>query len=214
MRSKNRSEIADFLKLYLVFESCMLKLPLDEFMQQVIEGGITAFQIRDKRVDFRKQYENAELIARYLKNTDIPLIVNDRVDLARIINADGVHLGTKDIPLAKAKEFFPEYFYGYSCNSLSDAVFAEKCGADYIGVGPVFNTQTKTDVLNTLPKEDIKKIVDKTSLPSVAIGGINAESINKLKGLGVDGVAVVSAICASEDPYKQTRILRELVEAL
>ncbi len=214
MRSKNRSEIADFLKLYLVFESCMLKLPLVEFMQQVIEGGITAFQIRDKGVDFRKQYENAELISEYLKNTDIPLIVNDRVDLARIINADGVHLGTKDIPLAKAKEFFPEFFYGYSCNSLSDAVFAEECEADYIGIGPVHNTQTKTDLQKVLSNEDIKKIVDTTNLPSVAIGGINAESINKLKGLGVDGVAVVSAICASEDPYKQTRILRELVEAL
>ncbi|TYB32498.1 MAG: thiamine phosphate synthase [Flexistipes sinusarabici] len=214
MCSKNRSEIADFLKLYLVFESSMLKLPLDEFMQQVIDGGITAFQLRDKNVSARKRVENGKKAAEFCRGNNIPFIANDRIDIARILAADGVHLGDKDIPLDIAKNEFGEFFYGYSCNNSDDVGYAAAYGAAYTGIGPIFDTSTKRDLREILDKEKIRELTSASYIPSVGIGGINKTNAESLKNTGLNGIAVVSAICASENPYRETRILRELVEDL
>lgn len=214
MRSKNRSEVAGFLKLYLVFESSMLKLPLDEFMEQVIEGGITAFQLRDKNVWAGKRVENGKMAAEFCRNSNIPFIVNDRLDIARILKADGVHLGDKDIPLDIAKNEFGEFFYGYSCNNPDDLKYAAACGAAYTGVGPIFDTSTKRDLREVLDKEKIRELTSLANIPSVGIGGINRTNADLLKNTGLNGIAVVSAICASENPYRETKMLRELAEDL
>ncbi|HCW93275.1 thiamine phosphate synthase [Flexistipes sinusarabici] len=214
MCSKNRSEVADFLKLYLIFESSMLKLPLDEFMEQVIKGGITAFQLRDKNVPARKRVENGKKAAEFCKVNNIPFIVNDRLDIARILAADGVHLGDKDIPLDIAGNKFGEFFYGYSCNNSDDVKHAASCNAAYIGIGPIFDTSTKRDLREILDKGKIRELAFAADIPSVGIGGINKTNVDSLKNTGLNGIAVVSAICASENPYRETRILRELVEDL
>jgi|Wag4MinimDraft_13_1082653.scaffolds.fasta_scaffold00593_7 thiamine-phosphate pyrophosphorylase len=214
MRSKNRSEIADFLKLYLVFESSMLKLPLDEFMEQVIEGGITAFQLRDKNIPAIKRVENGKIAAEFCRNSNIPFIVNDRIDIARILKADGVHLGDKDIPLDIAKNEFDEFFYGYSCNNPDDVIYADTCNAAYTGIGPIFDTSTKKDLREILDKEKIRELTSLSNIPSVGIGGINRTNVDSLKDTGLQGIAVVSAICASESPYEDTKILRDLAERL
>lgn len=202
------------MKLYLVFESSMLKLPLDEFMEQVIEGGITAFQLRDKNIPARKRVENGKRAAEFCRNSNIPFIVNDRIDIARILAADGVHLGDKDIPLDIAKNEFGEFFYGYSCNNSDDAAYAAEYGATYTGIGPIFDTSTKRDLREVLDKKKIRKLTSASDIPSVGIGGINRTNADSLKNTGLNGIAVVSAICASENPYRETRILRELVEKL
>jgi len=214
MCSENRSEVADFLKLYLVFESSMLKLPLDEFMEQVIEGGITAFQLRDKNVTAGKRVKNGKKAVEFCRGNNIPFIVNDRVDIARILKADGVHLGDQDIPLEIAGDEFGEFFYGYSCNNCDDAKYAAAFGTAYIGIGPIFDTSTKRDLREILDKEKIRELVSMADIPSVGIGGINRTNADSLKKTGLNGIAVVSAICASENPYRETRILRELVEEL
>ena len=214
MCSKNRSEVADSLKLYLVFESSMLKLPLDEFMKQVIDGGITAFQLRDKNIPARKRVENGQIAAEFCRDNNIPFIVNDRVDIARILKADGVHLGDKDIPLDIAGNEFDEFFYGYSCNNSKEVKYAAACGAAYTGIGPIFDTSTKRDLREILDKEKIRELASAADIPSVGIGGINRTNAESLKNTGLNGIAVVSAICASENPYRETRILRELVDKL
>lgn len=215
MCCENRSKIAEALKLYLVFESSMLKLPVEEFFYQVAEGGITTLQIRDKNVDPKTCYYNAKTAKSVLEKYDIPLIINDRVDLAEIVGADGVHLGVKDIPLKTAKDHFPAYFYGYSCNTHEDVNTANTYGAYYIGIGPAFSTSSKSDLRQVISREEIY-LLNKyaANIPSVGIGGINRENITSLKGLNLNGAAVISAICASNDPYNDTRILRELAEEL
>lgn len=202
------------MRLYLVFESSMIRLPIDEFMEQVIEGGITAFQLRDKNVSAGKRIENGKIAAEFCKSAGVPFIVNDRLDVARILQADGVHLGDNDIPLSAAKVSFSEFFYGYSCNIPEDVYTAEQFGADYIGIGPIFDTSTKQDLREVLDKNKIKELAVATELPSVGIGGLNKTNVESLKNTGLNGIAVVSAICASENPYRETKILREIIEGL
>lgn len=215
MCSENRRQkIKNFLKLYLVLETGMLKMPLEKFIPAIIKGGITAVQLRDKDFEINERYATGLKLKELLSGTGIPFIINDRIDLALALDADMVHVGLKDIPASVVKSKFSDFTVGYSCNSSEDIHTAESAGVDYIGVGPAFVTDTKKDLRAIRGMEGIKSLAMSTSLPSVAIGGIGISNILELKNSGISGVAVSSSICASENPYEVTAKLRELAEQL
>lgn len=202
----------DYLRLYLVLETDMLKCPLEEFIPAVVEGGVTCIQLRDKGHTVKEHYDLGRKIQKLLEGKDVLFVINDRVDLAAALDAEAVHLGIKDLPLGKAKEKFTEFTYGYSCNDMADIETAKL--ADYIGVGPTFATSTKKDLRGVIGPEGIKRLVASTEKPAVAIGGIGERNISELKGIGLSGVAVSSAICASENPYEAAKLLRAQAEEL
>jgi len=202
--------IDKYLKLYLVLESKMLKMPLEEFIPAVVDGGVTCIQLRDKGATSWEKFFVGQKIIRLLEGRDVLFVVNDRTDLALTLGAKAVHLGAKDVPLAESKAKFPDMIFGYSCNDMDDVKTAQI--ADYIGVGPAFPTDTKADLRGLIGPTGIKKLVAEAGKPAVAIGGICAENIAQLSGTGVTGVAVSSAICAAENPYEAARALREQVD--
>ncbi|MCB4203839.1 thiamine phosphate synthase [Deferribacterales bacterium Es71-Z0220] len=211
MCGKDRQEIRKYLRLYLILETSMLKLPLKNFLEEVIDGGITAIQIRDKNKSINERYYNAKTLLSAVKGHDILTVINDRLDLALALGVKNVHLGGKDIPLDVARERFPEICYGYSCNNLEDLKIAEESRADYIGVGPAFYTNTKDDLRTVIGPEGILNLVEMTDMPAVAIGGINLNNVEVFSKTKVAGVAVSSAICASGEPK---RVVREFLDIL
>ncbi|MFA9396727.1 MAG: thiamine phosphate synthase [Clostridiaceae bacterium] len=186
--------------LYLVTDKKILKGgDFLESIKQAILGGVTIIQLREKdlySLDFYKQSkELKELADKY----SVPLIINDRLDIAMLCDASGVHLGQKDIPCKEARKIFgKDKIIGVSCANLLEAIKAEKDGADYIGVGAMFLTNTKGDT-RPVSIETLKIIKNSVKIPVVAIGGINEDNINKIVTTRVDGVAVVSAILGKED---------------
>jgi thiamine-phosphate pyrophosphorylase len=202
--------IDNYLKLYLVLETGMLKMPLEDFIPAVVDGGVTCIQLRDKGASSREMFDRGRRIMQLLEGKDVLFVVNDRLDIALTLGAKAVHVGIKDVPLAEAKAKFPDMVYGYSCNDMDDVRTAQV--ADYIGVGPAFPTDTKADLRGLIGPEGIAKLVAAAGKPAVAIGGIGASNITQLRGTGVTGVAVSSAICASVDPKGAASILREQVE--
>lgn len=204
--------IDKYLKLYLVLETGMLKMPLEDFIPQVVKGGVTCIQLRDKGATSRELFDRSKLVMELLKGQDVLFVVNDRLDIALTLGAKAVHVGIKDVPLAEAKAKFPEIIYGYSCNNMDDVSTAKD--AEYIGVGPAFPTSTKADLRGVIGPEGIAKLVAEANKPAVAIGGIGISNIAQLNGTGISGVAVSSAICASADPYGAASALREQAEKL
>ena len=149
-----------------------------------------------------------------LRGTGVPLIVNDRVDVALAIGADGVHLGQQDMSIADARRLGPPgWIIGVSAETVADAVRAEKEGADYIGVSPVFATPTKTDAAPPLGLSGLRQMRAATKIPLVAIGGIHAGNARDVIRAGADGLAVVSAIVAADDPRAAATQLRQEIEA-
>lgn len=209
MCSKYRQKISHYLKLYLILETDMLKIPLEEFIPQVVSGGVTAIQLRDKKLTAKQRYENGLKIKELIKDKDIMITVNDRLDLALALEIDAIHVGVKDIPPYVIKELYPDILVGYSCNNFEDLEVAEKSKVSYIGVGPAFLTSTKDDLRPLIGPDGIKEIISKTDIPSVAIGGINLQNCHQLVDTGVKGVAVSSEICRSPNPYETAKKFRE-----
>ena len=205
-------DIAHYLKLYLVLETSALCLPLDEFIAQIADGGVTAIQLRDKTATALERFNIAKYIKPLIAKKDILFIINNNADIAAAVGAHGVHLGPEDLPPADVKKHFPDFCIGVSCNNNDDCTAANEAHADYAGVGPAFFTATKTNLRPLLTPKGVKKITEKLDIPAVAIGGITAENITELKGCGVYGAAVSSAICASETPYDTVLIMRKLIE--
>ena len=175
---------------------------------------VTCVQLREKDVGTREFLDEARAVQAALRGTGVPLIVNDRVDVALAIGADGVHLGQQDLPLADARRLGPPgWIVGVSAESVADAVHAERDGADYVGVSPVFATPTKTDHAAPLGLAGLRAIRAATKLPLVAIGGIHAGNARKVVWAGADGLAVVSAIVAADDPRAAAEILRREIAA-
>lgn len=201
-----------YLRLYLVLESGMLKMPLEEFIPAAVEGGVTCIQLRDKNFDASVRFDTGLKVMELLKGRDVMFVVNDRADIAKALGAKAVHVGVKDVPPAQLKKTFPDMIYGYSCNNAQDIETAKT--ADYIGVGPAFFTDTKADLRGLIGPDGIKELLQRTDRPAVAIGGIKAENIMQLKGTGIKGAAVSSAVCAAEDPYRAAKILREMADEL
>lgn len=183
-----------------------------EIVKAGVTGGVTCVQLREKKCSTRKFIKEALSVKEYLKQNNIPLIVNDRVDVAQAIGADGVHLGQTDMPLTMAKDILKgSMIIGISAESVEDAIRAEKDGADYIGVSPIFATPTKTNTAMPLGPEGVKEIGKAVSLPKVAIGGLNRKNAGEVILNGADGIAVVSAIVSADDPRKAAEELSHII---
>jgi thiamine-phosphate pyrophosphorylase len=169
-----------------------------------VKGGVTAVQLRDKDAPAHSLYSLATTLLRALEGTDVPLIVNDRLDVALAAGAHGVHVGQDDLPVEEARRVAgPDLLVGLSVSTAGelDAANALPSGtADYLGVGPVFATMTKTDTSEVLGVQGLADLCRRTDMPCVAIGGIHASNVEAVRASGVDGVAVVSEICTAPDP--------------
>ena len=203
------------LDLYLVTDRDLsLGRPIDEIVSAAVKGGATLVQLREKKCSTREFIEIANKLLEVLRPLEIPLLINDRLDVAIAVKADGVHIGQGDMPYEIAREMLgPEAIIGLSVESVEDAVKAEILDVDYLGLSPIFSTPTKTDIYHELGVEGIRKIKELSSHKLVGIGGINSSNTEEIIAAGADGVAVVSAISSAESPEKASRELREIVES-
>ena len=184
-------------------------------VEAAIDGGVDIVQLREKHASARERLEMGRAVRELTREADVPLIVNDRLDLAVALEADGVHLGDSDLPVEVARSQLGEQrIVGRSVSTPSAAREAARAGADYLGVGAIYQTGTKnTNTESTeIGLERLRAIADATSLPIVGIGGVTAATASEVIRAGADGVAVVSAITAAEDPTAATRSLRSAVE--
>jgi thiamine-phosphate pyrophosphorylase len=200
--------------LYLVTDRSLSKGRATlEVVKAGVAGGVTCVQLREKNCSTRKFIKEALSVKEFLNKNKIPLIINDRVDVAQAVGADGVHLGQTDMPLIMAKDILKNsMIIGISVESLEDAIRAEKEGANYIGISPIFSTPTKTDTAPPLGLEGLKKISKAVKLPKVAIGGLNQENVRDVILNGADGIAVVSAIVSADDPEKAAEKLSHIIK--
>jgi thiamine-phosphate pyrophosphorylase len=179
--------------------------------EEAIRGGADVIQLRDKEASGRTLYEIALALRRLTLDANVPFIVNDRVDVAMAVGADGVHLGQQDLPASAARAILgPGRILGVSAETVADAVQAERDGADYLGVGPVFEARgTKADAGEPLGLGLIARIRGITRLPIVAIGGINAGNAREVRAAGADAAAVISAVVGAEDIAQAARGLKD-----
>ena len=205
----------DYLKLYLGTDrELSLGRSLEEVVSEAVKGGVTVVQLREKDASTGEFIELARRLMKLLKPLDIPLIINDRVDVALAVDADGVHIGQSDMSYEDARRLLgPDKIIGLSVESFEDIEAANALDVDYIGISPVYGTPTKTDTAEPFGLEGLRKAVQMSAHPTVAIGGMNASTIAEVMAAGTDGVAVVSAICSAENIRKATSDLRAIVEA-
>lgn len=186
---------------------------IEEAVEQAVKGGCTVVQLREKDCSSLEFYETALRVKKITDEYKIPLIINDRVDIALAVNADGVHVGQDDLPAASVRRILGgDKVIGVSAGSVREAVKAWEDGADYLGVGAMHATSTKTDA-DVTTVEELKKIREMVDLPIVAIGGMNKQTLPELKGTGVDGIAVVSAVIAADDIERAASELSEAVRS-
>ena len=197
--------------LYLVADvSRTERHSLEKSVEQAIIGGCTAIQLRDKNISDLEFYNLARKIKEVTDKFKIPLIINDRIDVALAVEAAGVHVGQSDMEADDVRKILGEdKILGVSAQTVEQAVLAEKNGADYLGVGAVFHTGTKKDA-NSISHETVKQICEAVNIPVIAIGGISRENVMELQGTGICGIAVVSAIFAAKNITEATKELKEL----
>ena len=185
-----------------------------EVVEAALDGGIDVVQLREKEASARDRYELGRTLRDLTAAADVPLIVNDRIDLAAAIDADGVHLGDDDLPVAVARDQLgPDAVVGRSVSTVAEAEAAAAAGADYLGVGAVYATSSKdTDAEGSeIGLDRVRAIREAVDLPFVGIGGITVENAGDVVAAGADGVAVISAITRADDPAAATRRLNEAV---
>lgn len=197
--------------LYLVTDrSLMSTATLIEAVEQAILGGCTMIQLREKNISSLDFYRQSVEVKKVTEQYHVPFIINDRIDIAIAVNADGVHIGQSDIPAAIARDLIgTDMLLGVSAASVKEAVQAANDGADYLGVGAMFPTGTKTDA-NYVSIEELKKIRHAVNLPIIAIGGINKGNIKQFHDTGINGLAVVSAIIAQPDIQKTAAEMKSM----
>lgn len=184
-----------------------------EVVRAAIEGDATLVQYRQKEGTTRRLVEEAQALRELTRQAGVPFIVNDRLDVALAVEADGVHVGQEDMPARLARMLMGGRIVGVSATNLQEALQAEQDGADYLGVGPVFATPTKPDAAPPMGLEGLAEVCRAVSIPVVAIGGINEQNAAEVIAAGADGVAVVSAVVAASDVAAAARRLREVIEA-
>lgn len=199
--------------LYLVTDRGLsLGRPTPEVVKDALQGGVTCVQLREKNCSTREFIAEARALKALLCDTGVPLFINDRVDVALAVGADGVHLGQSDMPIGDARRLLPPgTLVGISAESLDEAVTAAKEGADYIGIGPVFATRTKTDTAPPMGPEGVREIREAVGIPIVGIGGIGPDNAAEVIAAGADGVSVVSAIVSAPDPKDAARSLKKAI---
>ncbi|MEG0277028.1 MAG: thiamine phosphate synthase [Coprobacillus sp.] len=203
--------VKEMMLLYAVTDRTWLK---DETLYQQVEkalkGGVTCIQLREKRQDESEFLKEAHEIHELCQTYSVPFIINDNVNIAIACQADGVHIGQDDMSCQKARQLIgDDMILGVSCQTVEQAIQAQKDGADYLGVGAVFPTDTKSDAIE-VNHQTLKDICQSVDIPVVAIGGINKQNILELKGTDVDGVALVSAIFAANDIQSECQELKQL----
>lgn len=203
------------MRLYAVTDRAWTgKMSLYEQVEAALQGGATCVQLREKHLDRETFLQEARDLVQLCHRYGVPFIVNDEVDIAVECGADGVHVGQEDMKAADVRaKVGPQMMIGVSAHTVEEALEAVKNGADYLGVGAVFSTSTKTDV-SVLSMETLRAICNAVKVPVVAIGGISEHNLMQLSGSGVDGVAVVSAIFAAEDPKAAAQKLRALSDKM
>ena len=183
-----------------------------EIVKAALSGGITCVQLREKACSTREFIAEARIIQPLLAEREIPLIINDRLDVALAVGADGVHLGQSDMHISDARRIGGDrLIIGVSAESIEDAVEAERNSADYIGISPVFSTPTKTDTAPPLGLAGVAKIRELVGIPIVGIGGINRDNAASVTATGADGIAVVSAIVSADDPGAASAELNAII---
>lgn len=215
MKSYTKQEIKDAMCLYAVTDSMWLNgRTLPEVVREALEGGVTFVQIREKELPYDEFLVLAEKVKKVTDEYQVPYVVNDEVEIAKAVDADGVHIGQSDRTLVDARALLgKDKIIGVSVQTVEQAVEAEKNGADYLGVGSVFTTSTKLDA-DAVSLETLREICDIVSIPVVAIGGIHAGNISGLEESHVDGIAVISAIFAAKDIKKAAAELLKAAKKL
>ncbi|HNI09989.1 MAG TPA: thiamine phosphate synthase [bacterium] len=181
-------------------------------VEEAIQGGVTFVQLRAKTLSVNAMIALGRTIHQVTYSKNIPLIINDRIEVAAAIGAEGIHLGQEDITVGAARKILGDSaIIGISTHTQQEAQTAESAGADYIGVGTVFPTASKKDIVGIIGTTGLKQIRDLVKLPVVAIGGINQNNVKEVLACGVDGIAVISAIGLSVNPRETTRALKNLL---
>ena len=198
------------LSLYLVTDKSDDVERFLKTIEEAINGGVSVVQIREKTADTLDFYNLALKVKEITTKHNVPLIINDRVDVALAIDADGVHVGQSDMPCEVTRKLVgPNKIVGVSAATIDEAKKAEKDGADYIGTGAVFPTSTKDDAPK-ITKKELKEIVDSIKIPVVAIGGITIDNASELTNTGIAGLSVVSAIMSADNPKESSKKLLEI----
>ena len=204
----------NILKLYLVTDRDLsLGRSLEEVVSEAVAGGVTIVQLREKDASTGEFVELAFRLKEILRPYNVPLIINDRVDVALAVDAEGLHIGQSDMPYEIARKLLgPDKIIGLSVENMDDLLQANKLDVDYVGISPVYGTPTKTDTAEPFGLEGLRRAVELSVHPTVAIGGMNADTIADVMAVGTDGVAVVSAICSAESPKLAAKELKDIIE--
>ncbi len=205
----------DALSLYGITDRYWLNgRPLIHDVQLALEGGVTMIQLREKNLDEESFYREAIEIKELCKKFHVPFIINDNVELAKKVDADGIHVGQNDMAAQDVRAIIgPDKILGVSTQTVEEALLAQKMGADYLGVGAVFPTGSKDDCW-VLSHDLCREICSAVTIPVVAIGGINLENISKLSGLGFSGISLISAIFGQNDIKSAAMKLKEEVSKI
>lgn len=201
------------LSLYLVTDrKCLKNKDLNSAIEEAILGGVTLVQLREKSSDSLELFNIAKEVKKITDKHNIPLIIDDRIDIAMAVDATGVHLGQEDIPCNVARKILgSDKIIGVSAHNIKEALKAQSDGADYLGCGSIFNTSTKNNV-TSLKIQELREIKEKVNIPVVAIGGINEKNVLELRGTGIDGIAIVSAILGKDNIKKAAEELKYTIE--
>ena len=198
--------------VYLILDPVLTEnLGMVQTAQLAVQAGATVVQLRAPQWKKRQRYECALSLKQMLKNYQVPLIIDDDVDVALACDADGVHAGQKDLPVEVVRKLLgPEKIVGLSINNAEQMALVDPKMVDYVGVGPIFSTTTKPDAAAPIGFDGLKKLMQICPVPAVAIGGIKAHHIESAVKAGVQGVAVISAICGQDNPEQKTQELVRL----
>lgn len=202
------------LSLYLVTDNDLLcGRRMEEVVEEAVQGGVTLVQLREKNASTKHFYEQAMRLKSILKAYHVPLIINDRLDIALACEAEGIHIGQSDMPYDVVRRLMgKERIIGLSVENRTDALEANKLDVDYIGISPVFGTPTKTDTALPFGLAGVRDVMSVSRHPSVGIGGINHTNAADIIRSGANGIAVVSAIISAENPRTAARDLLSIVE--
>ncbi|MCT4613892.1 MAG: thiamine phosphate synthase [Marinifilaceae bacterium] len=202
------------LSLYLVTDQDLsMGRSHEEIAEQAVKGGVSIVQLREKNISSLEFYNLAHSLKKCLDQYNIPLIVNDRLDIALAVDAAGLHIGQSDIPYKVARTLLgPDKIIGLSVESIEEARLANELDVDYIGISPVFSTQTKSDIKVPFKLEGVREIASFTKHKTVAIGGINLSNAADIIKAGADGLAVVSAIVSADSPQQAAIELKTIID--
>ena len=202
--------------IYLVTDRCLCReKTLSDVVMQAVQGGVAYIQLREKDISTRLFVEEARAIKTILKPHKVPLIINDRIDVALACGAEGVHIGQDDMPYSIARKLMgTKAIIGLSVETWADVEESKSLDVDYIGASPIYSTPTKTDTKGAWGLEGLAKIRAFSRHPLVAIGGINESNATDVIAAGADCIAVVSAICSADNPATATRNLKNIIDAI